>query len=342
MKGNISYVLELTKHCNNNCKYCYNVWKANKDYPKEELSANQWKTIIDRVVSETNPRLFAISGGEPLLRKDVFEIISHINKRNIQVNLITNGTLLTKEIIKQCLASGIKLFELPILSSSPRIHDELTRNPGAWQKVIRSIAEIKKLNGLLSIVIIITKQNATEIKAITEMAIALGADSILCNRFNVGGMGIQYKNELTPTLSDLEKAYYEIDNLAREYEISVNSGIPIPPCILNTDKYENVRFSQCQIGGVYPYYAIDPAGNLRPCNHSSLILGNLLKNNVLGILKTSSFLDYTTSCPKECKGCIKLLSKCRGGCMASAEVYYRDYKKLDPFVSDNFKGVFEK
>jgi radical SAM protein with 4Fe4S-binding SPASM domain len=342
MKGNISYVLELTKYCNNNFKYCYNVWKANKDYPKEELSANQWKIIIDKVISETNPRLFAISGGEPLLRKDIFEIISHIKKHDIQINLITNGTLLTREIIKKCLAGGIKLFELPLLSSSPAIHDKLTKNPGAWQKVIQNIVEIKKLKGLLSIVIIVTKQNAADIKAIAEMAIALGADSILCNRFNVGGMGIKYKNELLPTLSDLEKAYYEIDNLAKEYEISASSGIPIPPCILNTDKYENIRFSQCQIGGNYPYYAVDPAGNLRSCNHSSLILGNLLKSNILEILKTSSFLDYTTSCPKECRGCIELLNKCRGGCMASAEVYYKDYKKLDPFVSDNFKGVFEK
>jgi radical SAM protein with 4Fe4S-binding SPASM domain len=342
MKGNISYALELTKHCNNNCKYCYNIWKANKGYPKEELSTNQWKIIIDKVVSETNPRLLAISGGEPLLRKDIFEIISYIKKHNIQANLITNGTLLTKEIIKQCLASGIRLFELPLLSSSPKIHDELTRNPGAWKKVITSIAKIKKLNGLLSIVIIITKQNAADIKNITELAIALEADSILCNRFNVGGMGIQYKNELTPTLSDLEKAYYEINNLAKEYEISVSSGIPIPPCILDMAKYENIRISQCQIGGNNPYYAIDPAGNLRPCNHSSLILGNLLDNSVSEILKTSGFLEYITSCPKECHGCTELLNRCRGGCMASAEVYFRDYEKLDPFVLDNFKGVIDK
>lgn len=337
MTGNLSYILELTKVCNNNCKYCYNVWKADTHYPCEELSSSQWQTIIDKIILETKPQVVGLSGGEPLTRKDFFEILAHLKKHHLFVNLITNGTLLNRELIKKCHAGGVDMFELPLLSSSPKIHDELTRNPGAWQKVIENISEIKKQGASLAVVMVLTKQNIFDAKATAEIAIALGADSILCNRFNIGGMGIRYKNELFPSLEELDIAYSELNNLAKEYEININSGIPLPPCILDPKKYEKMIFSQCQIGGPNPYYAIDPAGNLRPCNHSSLILGNLLESSVKDLLTSEKFKQYSASSPQKCQGCREQKNQCRGGCMASAEVYYKDCSKPDPFVFENFK-----
>lgn len=337
MTENLSYILELTKACNNNCKYCYNVWKANPHYPREELSFSQWKEIIDKIIFETKPNVIGLSGGEPLIRKDFFEILNYLKKHHLSINLITNGTLLNPELIKKCLAGGVNMFELPLLSSSSKIHDELTRNPGAWQKVIDNISEIKKQGAFVAVVMVLTKLNIFDAKSTAEIAIALGADSILCNRFNVGGMGIRYKDELFPSLKELDIAYGELDNLAKEYEISINSGIPLPLCILDTKKYEKMVFSQCQIGGSNPYYAIDPSGNLRPCNHSSLILGNLLKSSVKDLLISEKFKQYSASSPKKCQGCSEQKNYCRGGCMASAEVYYKDCSQQDPFVSENFK-----
>lgn len=338
MKPKLTFVLELTKQCNNNCKYCYNVWKTSKSYPKYELSTDEWKKIIDKIVKETKLKLIAISGGEPLLRKDFFQILIYLKRKKIPVTLITNGTLLSRELIKKCLECGVKNFELPLLSDESEIHDKLTKNRGSWKKVIHNINEIKKQKGKLAIVFVMVKQNVAKIKETMEMAIALGADAILANRFNVGGEGIKYKKELSILPRELKKAYSEINTLAEEYEIKVNSGIPVPQCIIDTSKYKNINFFNCPRGGDYSYYAIDPSGNIRPCNHSSLILGNILQQSISDIIKGNLCIDYFQSCPYACKEC-KLENECGGGCRAATEVYYGDLKKQDPFVAENFKGV---
>jgi len=338
MMEKITFVIELTKKCNNNCKYCYNVWKANQSYPDYEMTTEEWKKTIDKLAKEIKPKLIAISGGEPLLRKDFFEILGHLKKKKIPVTLITNGTLLTKELIKKCIKGGVKLFEMPLLSDKKEIHDLLTRNPGSWEKVIQNIIEIKKQKGHLAVVLVIVKQNTEKIKEVVEMAIALGADSILANRFNVGGEGIKYKKELSLLPRELENAYGEINALAEEYEIRVNSGIPMPKCIIDSSKYQFINFFNCPHGGQNSYFAIDPAGNVRPCNHSSLILGNLHNQIITEIIKSKSCIDYFKGCPEECKGC-KMENECQGGCRAASEVYFHNLKKQDPFVSDNFKGI---
>lgn len=338
MKKSLTFVLELTKRCNNNCLYCYNVWKTGKPYPEHEMSAEEWMTVIDKLIAESQPRQFALSGGEPLLNKDFFKIARHLKSKKLPVTLITNGTQLDEKIIKDCLKIGIKNFELPLLGDTPEIHDRLTRNPGSWQKVIESCYLIKKHKGELAIVFVITKQNVNRMRETMEMAIALGADVILANRFNVGGEGIKNKNILAITPHELDLAFKNIDDLAEEYEIQVNSGIPMPPCLLKTDNYKNINFFNCPHGGKNAYYAIDPAGNVRPCNHSALIIGNLLQQMTQELLNSPPNLNYFNGCPTECHDCSQMLV-CRGGCRAASEVFYGDTTKQDPFVVDHFQKI---
>ena len=75
-----AYILELTKKCNNNCLYCYNVWKADKNYPKNELNLHEWKIVINKIFKDNKPNVIGISGGEPLLNNDAYEIIKYIKK----------------------------------------------------------------------------------------------------------------------------------------------------------------------------------------------------------------------------------------------------------------------
>lgn len=341
MKSEPFYVLEITKQCNLNCKYCYNVWKANPNYPKQELTAQEWQRLIDKLIDEVKPRFLTISGGEPLLRSDIFKILDHIKSHKLRINLLTNGTLLTKEIIHKCLDCGVVLFEIPLLSASALIHDNLTNYQGSWEKVIQSIAEIKSQKGKVAVVIVITKQNISDIRDTIEVAIALGVDSIMVNRFNVGGQGIKHKEDLLPSIEELKKSLNIVDELANEYEIPVSSAVSITPCLIDFKKYRNISFAYCQIGRKYPYYAIDPAGNVRPCNHSALIIGNFLNSSMKEILQNDLLLDYEKARPQECKGCSKLY-ECQGGCKAAAEVCYGDYRKMEPFVARNFQGILEE
>lgn len=339
-KVNPSFILELTKKCNQDCLYCYNVWKADDTYPREELDTDNYIALLDKIINEVRPKRLTLSGGEPLLREDIFEIIDFINKKGIDINIITNGTLLNKEKINNLLEKGVKLFELSLLGSTPEIHEGLTNYKNSWEKIIANIKEIKKQGGKIVAVVVLTKKNINDVKNIIEILIALDVNGIMVNRVNIGGRGIRYMDKLIPEANDLEKAFEIINSLSEEYEIPITAGTTIPPCIIDTSKYNNIKFGYCQVGKEYPYYAIDPLGNLRPCNHSRLILGNIFSQNLKEIFNNDLLSDYRKAHPEECEGCSKLFD-CQGGCKASAEVCFGNCKKMDPFVKKNWKNVIQ-
>jgi organic radical activating enzyme len=110
-----SFVFEITQHCNHRCLHCYNVWKNAGEYPQGELDTADTLKILERMLDQTGAGLVTLSGGEPLLRSDVFQVVSFLNARDVAVNLITNGTLLDDAAIAR-LADRVSIFELPLLS----------------------------------------------------------------------------------------------------------------------------------------------------------------------------------------------------------------------------------
>jgi len=337
---NPSFILEITNRCNQNCAYCYNVWKSDSGYICGDLSPEKYIDILKKIITEGKPRIVTISGGEPMLNKNIFNIILYLKRKKIKTNLITNGTLLATSDIKKFIKLKVKLFELPLLSSIPKIHDKITGFDGGWKKTISSMREIKKQRGNLAVVIVLTNENIFDIKNTLELSIAIGADSILLNRANAGGK-CSNNFDIMPNIPDLKMALDIANKLAEEYEVPINIGVPIQPCIIDISKYPNLKFGYCQAGKKYPYYAVDPLGNLRPCNHSNIILGNLTDQPLADILKSPLLYDFETSYPEECKNCIKL-SECRGGCKASAEVCFGSYKKMEPFLKNNWDGMIKR
>jgi len=89
------FILEVETKCNQDCSYCYNIWKANQDYNYGKLFLSEYLKAIDKIIKEGKPKNITITGGEPMLREDIFEIIEFIRKKRVPVNIITNGTLLS-------------------------------------------------------------------------------------------------------------------------------------------------------------------------------------------------------------------------------------------------------
>lgn len=322
------FVLELTPRCNNNCIYCYNVWKKDKNYSQNELGTSSWKKIIKKLGS-TKSNLISFSGGEPLLRNDIFELIAFAKKYFYQLNLITNGVLLNKEAVDKCIDAGATLFELPLLSHDKKIHNRLSGN-NAWLKTLKAIKYIADKKHPVVGVIVLTKKNLDITKTI-ELGVALGINSYMLNRFNPGGEGIKHIKELLPTISQFKKVLRTADKLTAKYGISISSSIPNPPCLIDMKNYENIYTGFCPVGTDKAYYAVDPMGNVRPCNHSPVILGNLLKDSIEKIYNNPILKNYMQAIPDICKPC-GLAEECQGGCKASAEVCFGSVYAEDPFL----------
>ena len=124
--------------------------KVRRDPPGAAvLTAGQIEQSLDWLQRDAPVETVALSGGEPLLRPDLPDIVSRIRKRGITVAIISNGELLTEALIEQ-LGSDVT-FEITLLSCTPETHDRLTGHPGAWTAAVDAMANLRKARGRSSV-----------------------------------------------------------------------------------------------------------------------------------------------------------------------------------------------
>lgn len=328
-----TYLLfELTRKCHNNCVFCYNVWKEEEDYPRFEMSVEEAKVALDRVFDESACRFIGLTGGEPLLKKGVFEIASHIKSRGKGTVLISNGKLLTGETVRRCLDSGIEFFEVSLHSHDREIHDRLVGRRGSYDEALDAILNVTRLGGHVNTVFVGTRYNIEAFKEFVELNALLRVEWILFNRVACGGRGIDNWEHLVPSPAQVQGAIDVGAPLARRYKIGLSAGVQLPPCLVDLSKHDNVATSYCPLNGDGDsYFVIDPAGNVRMCNRSKVILGNLLEESFRTIVQNKEVEDFCSAVPDFCRDC-KLARTCAGGCKADALSYFGTLAKPDPFV----------
>src|SRR5262245_21472862 len=164
----------LTQQCNLHCAHCYMSAFAGAD-TSGELSTDECRKVIDDI-AVANPNVFLIlTGGEPLLRKDLFDLAACSADKGFTVVLGTNGVLLREPQARQMRHSGIQGASISLDSTDASRHDAFRQLPGAWHAAVRA-TEVLRGEGLdFSIHTIITSWNVGEIPAVVELARELGA-----------------------------------------------------------------------------------------------------------------------------------------------------------------------
>ncbi|MFH2010863.1 MAG: radical SAM protein [bacterium] len=328
-----SLIFEVTTRCNHDCLHCYNAWKNEAPYPPTpELSTADTRALLDKVLRETGAGHVTLTGGEPLLRPDLHELVDHLVARGCEVNLICNGTLLDEAAIARLTPHKVSIFELPLLSSDAALHDRLSGQPGAFDRVTMAIADLKLAGQVVVTVFVATALNLHTWRETVELAFALGVDGIMFNRFNPGGRGFQNLELLQPDLDGLRHALDVADELTAAYELSISCSIAMPPCLFDSDRWPRLEFGFCAAGKENAYFTLDPSGNLRPCNHSMLVLGNVRSQNFWELADSDAMRSFLRARPTFCDGC-RVADSCLGGCKAAAEVCYGSLTTCDPFLS---------
>jgi heme b synthase len=163
---------EITRSCNLNCVHC----RAAAQYgPYEnELTTEECKKLLDNIASFSNP-IIILTGGEPLLRPDIFEIAQHGTNLGLRMVMAVNGVLITDEIAKKMKQVGIQRVSISIDGATKESHDNFRKVEGAFEGALRGI-EILKKNGIeFQINTTITKRNLKELPKILNLAVELGA-----------------------------------------------------------------------------------------------------------------------------------------------------------------------
>ncbi len=172
------------------------------------------------------------------------------------------------------------------------------------------------------------------------MAIAPGCNGIMFNRFNPGGEGANFIKELLPSAQQVAVALKSANKGAEKYHIGIACSIPIQPCLIDMAAFKHLNFGFCSAGTEKAYYAIDSPGNLRMCNHSKLILGNLFKQSFRDLIAKEAAKNFITSIPQFRVSCEKK-TICLGGFKAAAEARFGCLPEDGPFLIENKKFTRE-
>lgn len=155
---------ELTNNCNLKCLHCYaNAGEKNI----QDLDIKNIYSFIDGI-SKKGCKELQLTGGEPFLRKDIWEIVSHIKTLNIDcIEIFTNLTLVTKNDINLMKEHGVKIATT-FLGPNEEIHDSITQRKGSFANLISSVEKIQNYDIPLQVAIIVMRQNEKYITQIKE------------------------------------------------------------------------------------------------------------------------------------------------------------------------------
>ena len=193
-------VLELTYRCNHACRFCSCPWFGGMMTPEPEMDVAEWRRLIE-TYAEAGVSQFSFTGGEALMKEGCLDLLDFAAER-VPVGLLSNGRLVTDEIIRFCAERNIRLsMSLPGLRSFP----ENTDSDTSVEKVLSHFRYAREVGCATTVGIAVTKLNLSELYETISAALLAGADSVLLNRFLPGGRGLGH-SELLLTPEDVVEA----------------------------------------------------------------------------------------------------------------------------------------
>ncbi len=330
-------VWDITYACNLRCKHCYAT--AGKALP-DELTTDEALDVIDKL-DRFGVTIIAFSGGEPLVRKDFFEITRYAAEKGIYVAVATNGTLITEEMAKKMKENGIQYVQIS-LDGTKETHEAFRGIKGCFDKTVEGIKNCVKEGFFVNISMTVTKLNYKDVSAVIELCEKLGVNWFMHYNFIPVGRG-EKELDITPKEREELLKFLYIRNL--HSNISLLSTAPqFARVALQQDAqiipthFYNVRGQRLRqlaefIGGCGAgrfYFSIRANGDIQPCVFFPLKVGNIKyddldklwrENKVFEELRNKDIIDGCSSC--------NFRYVC-GGCRARAYNYFGDYLKPDP------------
>lgn len=332
MKPNLNYlVFEVTTKCNLQCKYCYNIWKLPQEKTIQLNSFKSAKKTLKKIFSIAEVEHVTFTGGEPFLAERFLELVLFARLKNKSVSVISNGNTGSEKDLKTLIDFGVNLFEFPIHSYKPEIHDKMTNTVGSWEKSVATTKFVIENGGFVVPVIVITKYNFAEISETLEFINKLGLKRIMLNRYNIGGERINNFGDILPNIHELRQSYKSASKTAFELNLRLSSNVCTPFCILNPKDYPNIGFSSCSTDISKRPLSLDIQGNLRFCNHSPTLMGNIFTKKFSEILNSEESKLWENTIPEFCTNC-PVYEKCMGGCRAASEQMGFTVKEVDPII----------
>ncbi|MBR0405850.1 MAG: radical SAM protein [Eggerthellaceae bacterium] len=169
--------LEVTPRCNLSCIHCGS--RCDEHALTEEVSLDEYRTLLERVREAFGTGVFiAITGGEPMLREDIFELGTIIRDLGFSWGMTTNATLITPDAAKRLIESGLRTVSASI-DGMPATHDAVRQRPGSYDAAIEGVCNLAATNGLkvLQVTSVMNHQTIDELDELFDVMVDLPIDS---------------------------------------------------------------------------------------------------------------------------------------------------------------------
>ena len=320
---------EITYRCPLHCAFCYNPTDY-ADHTKNELNTDEWIKVL-RDARKMGALQLGISGGEPLLRDDIEDIVTEAYQLGYYSNLITSGVGLTEKRIDAFKAGGLDHIQLSMHDITEEISNFVTDTKTF--KLKQKVAAMIKDRGYPMVLnVVIHRYNIGHIKEILEMAEKLGADYVELANTQYYGWSLINRNQLMPTKEQIDEAE-KITNEFREY-----IGNKMKIFFVVPDYYAE-RPKKCMNGWGEVFMIVTANGDVLPC-HSARVLPNIdfpnVKNDQLNEIwyDSSAFNKYRGDdwMKEPCRSCSEKENDL-GGCRCQAFLLSGDAEGADPICT---------
>ncbi|MGA2193281.1 MAG: radical SAM protein [Nitrospirota bacterium] len=336
---------EVTRRCNLSCVHCRSASTMNSF--DTAFDTEEAKKLIDDIAAFSQP-VIVLSGGEPLLRADLFDIAAYGSDKGLRMCIATNGSLVTDEVCLKMKAAKIRMVSMSLDGSNAGTHDNFRNQTGAFAGVERAAALFNKHGIEFLINSSFTKRNQREIPDVMKFAKGLGAKAWYMFMIVPTGRGEEIMNELISKedYEDLLKWHYEMEKNETEMLVRPTCAphyyriVPqMNKLAAEGDKLERrtLKFSTggakgCLAGQVI--CLITAEGDVFPCSYFPHSAGNVKKTPFKEIWEKSQLFEELRDFKKykgKCGVC-EYINVC-GGCRARADAVYGDYLEEEPFCS---------
>jgi len=320
---------EVTRRCRYDCRHCR---ADSASDPSEELTTEQCKSILTSVAQFSKPMII-LTGGEPMERDDIYEIVRFGKGLGLKMVMATCGYLINDDTMAKLKKAGIKVLFFSLDGSSAETHDKLRQAEGAFEAVINAARIAQKDGVRFQINTTISKINIDEISGIIALAERMGA---YC--FNACILVPAGRNEnMTDEIIDPVRYDMLLNELLRlkvetDIEVRVKCGPQFSRICKQAKAKKLLEKTNGCIGGRGSGF-ISHRGDVQTCGFLDVSAGNLVDNDFdfAAIWRDSQFLkqirtvsDYKSDC-----GACEFVGIC-SGCRARAYTVTGDYMAADP------------
>lgn len=314
----------LTKKCNLKCPHCY--MEAGRP-AERELTTGECLELIDEMRS-LGTEMLILTGGEPLLRKDIYEIARYASSHGIWVVMGTNGVLVTDKVAEKMVECGVKGVGISIDSLDPEKHNGFRGGPDAWKYSVKALEICRAHNLEVLVQTTVMDMNREEIADMIEFAYEKGAWAFNLYFLVQTGRGQEMNDLSAETTEDI---LTDLVDLQDDYRPMLVRSKCAPQ--FKQIAYENGR-GGLESGGCMAgtrYCRITPGGDVTPCPYMDLAVGNVLEQSFAEIWQTAPELRDLRKPAKlkgRCGNC-EFKELC-GGCRCRAYAATGDYLQEDP------------